>query len=450
MRSVRLLRWLLFLWSGLVYFWGVLGYFGAGWGNVCDRYWGVGQACHDTFLPALNAASFQFKAGPDVSPLLIFSVCMALFCLLGWVVLSTKIERSHYWLACLLQGGVVLIAKLAIQGDVGPFGDGIALALLLALCTQALVVLRQPRPVLMAAAGYFLWYTLGTSLGGGWQYLWLARLPDVGYSLLIPLLVTLVAFYVTQLYAHNRLTRAHQQLAAAYEQLAGSTRQIESLTLVTERQRMARDLHDTLSQDLVGLIRQLDIVEAHLKLQHSERALSIVQDAAQSARNALAEARWTIENLRMRTAEVACSEAMRNEIERFQSATGMACEYDLAALAGLAEPASEQVLRVVREGLTNIARHAQAQHVWIQTRADQDRLEIEIGDDGVGFDLTSVQGGHYGLLGLQERARLLGGEVSICSRPGAGTVISFSLPHLKRREQVPHGHSIQEHPSRDC
>src|SRR5262249_40381623 len=141
----------------------------------------------------------------------------------------------------------------------GPFGDGIALALLLALCVQALVVLRRPRPILVAAAGYFFLYSLGTSLDGGWQYLWLARLPAIGYSLLIPLLVTLVAFYVTQLYAHTRLTTTHQQLEMAYEQLAASSRQIESLTLLTERQRIARELHDTLSQDLVGLIRQLDL-----------------------------------------------------------------------------------------------------------------------------------------------------------------------------------------------
>lgn len=452
LRTVRLPSFLWLLWAGLVYLWGILGYFGAGWGTVCDRYWGVGQACHTAFFPALNAASFQVKAGPDVSAFVTFTVCIMLWCLLCWVVLTMKIERPGYWLACLLQGSLALVAKLAIQGDVGPFGDGIALALLLALCVQALVVLKQWRPVLVAAAGSLLLFSLGTSLEGGWQYLWQARLPFIGYSILIPLLVTLVAFYVLHLRMHRRLALTHHQLEAAYEQLAASTRQIESLTLVTERQRMARELHDTLSQDLVGLIRQLDLVEAHLKVQHSERALTIVQDAAQSARSAFTEARWTIEDLRMRTAEVACAEALRQEIDHFQAATGVACECDLVALSGLAEPASEQVLRVVREGLTNIARHAQAQRAWIQTRADQKRLEIEIGDDGVGFDLASIQGqhGHYGLLGLRERARLLGGEVAIQSHPGEGTIILFSLPHLQGREGAPDEQSIQGHSRRRC
>jgi NarL family two-component system sensor histidine kinase YdfH len=179
-------------------------------------------------------------------------------------------------------------------------------------------------------------------------------------------------------------------------------------------------------------------------VQHSERALTIVQDAAQSARTALTEARWTIENLRTMTADVACPEAMLEEIEHFQEATGIACESDLTALEGLSESASTQVMNLAREGLTNIARHAQAHHVWIRTREDQDRLEIEVGDDGVGFDLATAesQSGHYGLLGLRERTRLLGGEVEIHSIPGEGTAIHFSLPNLKRREHVPHGHSI--------
>ena len=470
MRTVRLPRWLFLLWFGLVYTWGILGYFGASWGNVCHRYWGVAQACYTTFFPAVNASSFRFQVagvakercgvtwchsapgiglGPDFPALLIFTVCMALCCLLCWVVLSTKIERRLYWLACLLQGSLVLVAKLAIQGDVVAFGDGIALALYLALCAQALVVLKQLRPVLLTVGGYLVLFFLGASLEGGWQYLWQTRLPFIGYSILIPLLVTLVAFYVMHIHAHNRLVMTHNQLEAAYQQLTESTRQIESLTLLTERQRIARDLHDTLSQDLVGLIRQLDIVEAHLKLQHSERALMIVQDAAQSARSALTGARWTIENLRTMTADVACAEALLKEIAHFQAATGIACESDLAALSGLPEPASEQVLHLVREGLTNIARHAQAHHVWIRTREDQDRLEIEVGDDGVGFNLATVeaQSGHYGLLGLRERARLLGGVVEIRSMPGEGTVLSFSLPNLKRREDVPHEYSTQGHSS---
>ncbi len=432
------LRWMFLIWSGLVVLFGALGYFGAGWGFVCHTFWGIGTACYSTFLPALRPSSFQVKLGPDFPSLLVFTVCMALFSLLCWAVLSMKLERRRYWLACLIQGGLVLVAKLAIQGDVVAFGDRVALALYLALCAQAIIVLRQIRPVLLAAAGYLLLFSFGMSLEGGWQYLWQARLPSIGYSILIPLLVILVAFYVMDMRAHHRLALAHRQLEAAYDQLAALNQQIESLTLLAERQRIARDLHDTLSQDLVALVRQLDIVGAHLKLQHTERALAIVQEAARSARTALTEARGTVENLRNSTTGGSWSEAVLAEIDHFQAATGIECECSLAALDSLPEMAHEQALLILREGLTNIARHAHAQHVWIRTRGDQDRLAIEVGDDGVGFDPARLDGqsGHYGLLGLRERARLLGGEVEIRSQPGQGTALSFSLPILKREERA--------------
>jgi NarL family two-component system sensor histidine kinase YdfH len=438
MRKVDL-RWLFLIWSGLVYLFGALGYFGAGWGNDCHTIWGVGTACYSTFFPALNASSIQLKAGPQFPALLVFSVCLALLCLLGWAVLSMKVERRRYWLACLLQGGLVLVAKLVIQGDMVVFGNEIALALYLALCVQAIIMLRQIRPVLLATAGYLILFSFGAALEGGWQYVWQARLPIIGYSILIPLLILLVAFYVMDMRTHQRLALVYHQLEAAYNQLAASNQQIESLTLMTERQRIARDLHDTLSQDLVALIRQLDLVNAHLKLNHTDRALAIVQEAAESARTALTEARETVENLRNQSADGLWSEAMLKEINHFEKATGIACEYDPAVFSSLAGIADEHVLLIIREGLTNIAHHAHAQYAWIRSRIDQDWLKIEVGDDGIGFDPANIDGrdGHYGLLGLRERAHLLGGEVEIQSKPGRGTVLTFSLPDPKITEKAP-------------
>jgi len=88
------------------------------------------------------------------------------------------------------------------------------------------------------------------------------------------------------------------------------------------------------------------------------------------------------------------------------------------------------VLRVVTEGLTNIARHAGAHHVWVRAIPGEQRLEIEVADDGVGFDPKTVtpSGGHYGLMGLHERARLIGGQLTIISALGKGTTLQMSIP----------------------
>ena len=85
---------------------------------------------------------------------------------------------------------------------------------------------------------------------------------------------------------------------------------------------------------------------------------------------------------------------------------------------------------MVSEGLTNIARHAQAQQVWIHATRTGETLSLEIRDDGTGFDPAIVARlpGHYGLLGLRERTRLVGGHLHIQSEPGAGTTLRFSLP----------------------
>jgi NarL family two-component system sensor histidine kinase YdfH len=88
------------------------------------------------------------------------------------------------------------------------------------------------------------------------------------------------------------------------------------------------------------------------------------------------------------------------------------------------------ILRVVTEGLTNIARHARAHHVWIRAIAGEQRLEIEVADDGVGFDPETATPsiGHYGLIGLHERARLIGGQFAIISSPGKGTTLKVGVP----------------------
>lgn len=86
---------------------------------------------------------------------------------------------------------------------------------------------------------------------------------------------------------------------------------------------------------------------------------------------------------------------------------------------------------MMSEALTNIARHAQARHVWIAVREEDAGITLEVRDDGIGFDPAGMdkQGGHYGLIGLRERARLLGGSLELTSTPGTGTSLCVLLPY---------------------
>ena len=104
--------------------------------------------------------------------------------------------------------------------------------------------------------------------------------------------------------------------------------------------------------------------------------------------------------------------------------------HSLEMLAVVVPPLQEHVLRVIAEGVTNVVRHAQAQHVWIRFTQEDEVQAIEVRDDGTGFDpgAEASRQGHYGLIGLRERAHLLGGRLEITSAPGAGTTMRFSLP----------------------
>jgi NarL family two-component system sensor histidine kinase YdfH len=144
---------------------------------------------------------------------------------------------------------------------------------------------------------------------------------------------------------------------------------VQDLTLANERQRMARELHDTLAQGLAGLILQLEAASTHLANGRNDRAQTILQQAMTRARATLADARRAIDDLRAgQTPAHDLEAALREQVAHFTDATGIPCALDVSLESELPDAAREHVLRAITEGLTNIARHAQAQHAWVNVR----------------------------------------------------------------------------------
>jgi NarL family two-component system sensor histidine kinase YdfH len=199
---------------------------------------------------------------------------------------------------------------------------------------------------------------------------------------------------------------------------------------MTERQRLARDLHDTLAQGVAGFIMQVEAANAQLTQDHVALAHDILQQALDGARATLAEARGAIDDLRTLTSAHDLAALMEQEIQRFRHATGLPCTVDLTALALVPAALDEPAMRAVREGLTNVARHAQAAQVWVRVVCRDQMLAVEVQDDGIGFDppTLTTRAGHYGLTGLQEQARLAGGALEVTSAPGRGTTICLCIP----------------------
>jgi len=189
-------------------------------------------------------------------------------------------------------------------------------------------------------------------------------------------------------------------------------------------------LHDTVTQGIAGLIMQLEATDARLAAHDPARAREIVQQAMVRARSAFTAARHAIEGLREEEARPPhLIDAVRDELVRFGAETTIVCASDLDGLAHLPPALHDPILRAIGEGLVNIARHARARHAWVCVARRAGTVEVEVRDDGVGFNPVAVAArGHYGLLGVRERARLAGGGLEVISGPGQGSVLRLSLP----------------------
>jgi signal transduction histidine kinase len=212
-----------------------------------------------------------------------------------------------------------------------------------------------------------------------------------------------------------------------------------------ERTRIAAELHDGPIQRLTAIGYQLE--EASMTLHGGEPAdVDELLTAAQRHLYAeVSELRGLMATLRPPVLdELGLGLALADHLDSFERRTGIMCFLDSDREARL-EPDIETVLyRVAQEALINVAKHSRAYHVWVYLRTDDDRADMQVRDDGIGFDPSAVNGlagrGHFGLAGMRERVEMAGGRYRLLSSPGGGTAIRVRLPRrraLPARPRVP-------------
>ena len=203
------------------------------------------------------------------------------------------------------------------------------------------------------------------------------------------------------------------------------------LGAVEERNRLAREIHDTLAQGLTGIALKLETVDALLETDADhDQVRAIVQQALEATRVNLEEARRSVLDLRAAPLEgknlaealmqLAAENAQKGKLEiRFDH---IDASHPLPARIEIG------LYRIVQEALRNVVRHAHAEQASVQLIVLPEHIELTVTDDGCGFDPTQIPKGHYGLIGLNERVRLLGGQVVIVSRTGEGTSLEIKVP----------------------
>lgn len=204
------------------------------------------------------------------------------------------------------------------------------------------------------------------------------------------------------------------------------------MAVVEERNRLAREIHDTIAQGLAGIVVQLEAAAGLLR-RDPERALAELERARQTARESLQEARRSVWDLRPALLEnLSLADALRRELFRFNQMTGVAVDFSVAGRARrLPARVEAGLLRVAQEALSNVHRHAAARRVTVTLTFGRGQVRLAVADDGQGFDPAGVgaraDGHGFGLVGMRERVHLLGGELAVESAPGAGTKIEAKV-----------------------
>ena len=202
--------------------------------------------------------------------------------------------------------------------------------------------------------------------------------------------------------------------------------------VLEERVRLAREIHDTLAQGFVGISSQLDAVALTLN-GHLDSARTHLDLARKMARHSLTEARRSVMDLRASALEgqdlpAALSQAAR----QWTAGSPVKVHVDVEGPGRkLPEEMEQHLLRIAQEAVTNTVKHAHAKEVWIQLAMDNGKLRMRVADNGDGFEQTdafSEIGGHFGILGMRERAERLGGELQLHSEPGEGTEVEVTVP----------------------
>lgn len=241
-------------------------------------------------------------------------------------------------------------------------------------------------------------------------------------GLAIVLLLTGLTYLVT-----NRQQRLARDVERRLAEIAAVNARLQAAAL-EERQRLARDLHDSVSQALYGIGLGAQTARRLLEREPA-RAAEPLDYVLSLTKSAIAEMRALIFELRPNSLEhEGLAVALSRQAEAVAARHGLQVEMALSAEPALSAEAREALYRIAQEALNNVARHAQATHVRLAMAEDAGAVTLTVEDDGTGFDPSLPYPGHMGLRSMSERAEQVGGKLEIRSAPGQGTWLSVRIP----------------------
>lgn len=351
---------------------------------------------------------------PSLYESLIFSVLMASYLT---VFLFSNIFKDRYWIYFAIQGIIIFGA-----GFIMPKGyETLFIGMIPVLISQSVGIYYDILKVVLTFLYLYAIFCGTVVIIDGVNHL-VKTIPI--FLIIVVAVVSYSIIFFRQVEMRIKTQKLFKELSLAYEK-------VEELTLVNERQRMARDLHDTLSQGLAGIIMQLEAANANLNKNNTVRAQEIVKKAMGYARGTLADSRQVIDDLRFNEDfDIDFVNLVEDEVAKFKTISSSSIKLDINVKSEISLKVLEHVLYIVRECLNNIAKHAKAKNVDIKIIEKDNKLSINVIDDGIGFDVRTLDKiyGHYGLMGITERVDAINGKIEIKSKKKAGTNINIIIP----------------------
>jgi signal transduction histidine kinase len=255
----------------------------------------------------------------------------------------------------------------------------------------------------------------------GEQRIWMHQFAEF---LMFGLSLFLIVQLVTTLIAERR---TQQKLTHAHNQLRQYSLQVEALAAVQERNRIAREIHDSLGHALTSLNVQIQTV-GKLWKHNPEEAFLFLEQAQQLGTMAMQEVRQSVRTLRADEREdLPLEEAIATLLQEFRQRNAISVDSSIHLTRLVSPEVTHTLYRITQEALTNIHKHAQAKTVRLDLKTRVDKVYLAISDDGQGFSYHRNSPG-YGLRGMQERVAASNGEFQLQTNPGQGCQIAVTLP----------------------
>lgn len=229
---------------------------------------------------------------------------------------------------------------------------------------------------------------------------------------------------------NSQLQKTETELCRSLQQAHALNQRIEQLAAIAERNRIARDIHDSLGHALVALNMQMEMA-LDLWEESPGEARTLLQEAKESGSQALRSVRESVAEIRVDPLQgQPLAEKLTQLTQNFQHTSGTAvqCQLDIPPLS---QAISTAIYRVVQEGLTNIQKHAEATEVSLCLQSTEAGLIMTLQDNGKGFAIDANRRG-FGLQGMQERVVALGGDLQIVSQPQRGCQITARFAEVGR------------------